>query len=478
MSDSGQNNAIRRLIMQPMWLPVLISIILLSGSMALLTYLIYAGLQRFDPLYAHARHVALLYQEDQSILAHDKLSTLQAVERQLLVLAHWNGWFAPDSRSRLRRASDFLRTRGFAGASQAIALLRATIRAEDTASLRRFAEVHTDARRALQLALTTLIAFPFIVIAFLNGLHGRLVAPLEHLARLLNRLAGRSYEPLESAGVTPTLQPLFTSYNRLVNRLQALQQEHENRERELADTVADATRSLMLTQSALGRAERMAAAGEVAASLAHDLRNPLAGIRLALHNLETEADTSDSAERLRQVGEEIDRIVDALNAQLARVRHQPEAPKVVAVGETLHAIARLQQLRYEGGCRVRIDAPRELSCILPEVGFRLAVQNLIANACEAVVAKRGEVQVQVGRVAGELRIRIEDDGPGFPPALLAQGPRAFSSGKADGTGLGLVSARRFAHENHGRLTLSNRPSGGASTLLVLPCPAARVAAKT
>lgn len=470
MTDNGQNNAIRRLITQPMWLPVLVSIILLSGSMALLTLLIYNGLQRFDPLYEHAQQTARLHREEQRIASLDNLPATQTTARRLITLAHWGGWLAVDSRAHLLEAGRMLKKQGLAAGPQVIDLLRATITAEDAASLRRFSHVHTDARHALQLALITLIAFPFIVIAFLSGLHGRLVAPLDHLALLLSRLAGRSYEPLESEGVTPTLRPLFASYNRLVNRLQTLEQAHANRERELSATVTDATRSLMLTQSALGRAERMAAAGEVAASLAHDLRNPLAGIRLALHNLESETDSPDTAERLHLVGEEIDRLVGALNAQLARVRHHPEPPTPVKVIDTLHAVVRLQQLRHEGGYRVHIDAPQELRCELPEVGFRLALQNLIANACEAVVVKGGEVRVQAGRVAGELRIRIDDDGPGFPAVLLAQGPRAFSSDKADGIGLGLASARRFAHENHGRLKLSNRPSGGASALLVLPCP--------
>ncbi|APZ42489.1 sensor histidine kinase [Acidihalobacter ferrooxydans] len=468
------SQALRLLVTQPLWLPVLLSTLLVTATMAVIVFLLYTGLQRFDPLYRHVQELSRLEQAAARLASPP--AALGPLSRRIDQLATAPVWMQANTPDDLREAAALLRQpTANAQLPRARKLLSNAIAAENASDLRRFEAVKTSGLHALQLSLTTLLVFPFIIIALLNALRGRLVAPLEHLAELLVSLSDRTYRPLPADELTPVLRPLFNSYNQLVGRLQELESAHRGRERELATAVAETTRSLMLTQSALTRAERLAAAGELAASLAHDLRNPLAGVRLALHNLENDCESPELRERLQLVGAEVDRLVDTLNAQLARVRQQPEAATPVDIATQFQAIARLQQLRFEGHCRLRIETPTKLCCRVPEVGLRLALDNLISNACEAVSDKNGEVRVQAGRVADELRIIVEDNGPGFPAAMLKQGPQLFTTDKPGGTGLGLVSVQRFAHENQGRLTLSNRPEGGARALLVLACPASRQA---
>ena len=481
MFNRGPSSALRRLVMQPLWLPLLITMSALIGSMAVLVFIIYTGLNRFEPLYAHARQVAELRTVINAVEHARELGVLPSpqVARELNKLAEHDNWLAPATPSRLGHAFAELHASALpVGQTLDLALqgLRQAEEAEDTASLGMFETVHDAARRALQLALATLIAFPLLVIAFLYGLHGRLVAPLGRLADMLTMLTERNYQPIEERGATPTLRPLLSSYNQLVARLELLEERHANRERELSAAVDEAMRSLLLTHSALTRAERLAAAGEVAAGLAHDLRNPLAGIRLALHNLESDSTDADTRSRLQLVGGEIDRLVDTLNGHLDRARHRPEAPAPIRIDEALRNTALLQGFSFGDKVRLRVEAPTELRCRLPEAGFRHTLLNLMNNACEALSDKGGDVRIRAEMQHQELHISIEDDGPGFSERLLASGPRAFASEKGSGTGLGLAAARRFAHECGGRLELTNRERGGARVVLAIPCRPEVVAA--
>ena len=481
MFNRGPSHALRRMVMQPLWLPVLVTMVALIGSMTVLVFIIYTGLNRFEPLYAHARQVAELRSVINTVEHDRELGRVPGpgLRGELNRLARYDSWLAPATASRLTQVADIIAADARpVERTLALALqrLRQAEGAENSASLGMFEKVHDAARRALQLALATLLAFPLLVAAFLYGLHGRLVAPLGRLADMLTMLAERNYQPLEERGATPTLRPLFSSYNQLVARLELLEERHANRERELSAAVDEAMRSLLLTHSALTRAERLAAAGEVAAGLAHDLRNPLAGIRLALHNLESDSADPDTTARLQLVGEEIDRLVHTLNSHLDRARHRPEAPSPIRIDEALRNTALLQGFSFGDRVRLHVEAPAEIRCRLPEAGFRHTVLNLLNNACEALGDESGEVRIVADVRQGELRISIEDDGPGFSRQLLTSGPRAFVSEKGSGTGLGLATARRFAHECGGRLELSNRNGGGARVVLAIPCQYAAVAA--
>lgn len=465
------SHALRRLVMQPLWLPVTLSTTLFVCAMAILVFLIHHGLTRFDPLYEQARNLAAL-QAISSVLGEDLArghAITPKLRERLAALAARHEWLAKSTPGRLRIALHQLAAPQAAasGLRQALATLHRAASAEDQARVPMLKLVSEDAGRALQLALALLTAFPLLVIALLSALQGRLVAPLSRLADLLTALAGREYRPLDETGIAPVLRPLFASYNQLVARLRLLEDQHALREQALSEAIDEATRSLFLTQAALTRAERLAAAGEVAASLAHDLRNPLAGIRLALSNLETECEDVEFRERITLIGGEIDRLVTTLNTHLSRVRHRPEPTHRVDIGETLHGLVTLLRFRYGSSLRLVIEAEAGMICPLPETAFRHTLLNLLSNACEASDGR--QVVARVHRTGGSIAIVIDDDGPGFPASLLRSGPRAFASDKPSGTGLGLATARRFALDCGGQLHLSNRPEGGARARLTLPC---------
>jgi signal transduction histidine kinase len=213
------------------------------------------------------------------------------------------------------------------------------------------------------------------------------------------------------------------------------------------------------------RLERMALASEAAASLAHELRNPLAGITLALQNLEKESD--DLAPRVRPLVTELERVTRTLNEHLGAMRGSPGEPIDVDIHRLLSDLAELLGYEAAPGVTVEAYAPVGLTCRTREDQLRQALLNLGLNALQAV-ERGGRVRFDAETVDGLLRIRVQDTGGGFPPSILEGGPLPLSSSRPGGSGLGLRVVKRAVAELGGQVVLSNA-GGGATAEIVFPC---------
>lgn len=140
-------------------------------------------------------------------------------------------------------------------------------------SLARVQPVHAHAAQLAQLRVVSVlfVGFPLLGLLVLYLLRHRILNPLRNLGMLLGLLAEREYSPAPAAGVDPLLRPLFDSYNELVQRPQELERQHREREHTPEQDVRAATQTLLDQSRALARSERLAAVGEVAAGLAHEL---------------------------------------------------------------------------------------------------------------------------------------------------------------------------------------------------------------
>jgi len=321
----------------------------------------------------------------------------------------------------------------------------------------------------------------------------RVFHPLRELGHLLTRLAGGEFTPIPVTGVDPMLVPLFRHYNGMVERLSALEAEQRRHTESLEGEVRSATRALLAQQRSLIRAERLAAAGEAAASIAHELRNPMSGVQMVLANLqqelagrrragpeagggtgagaasgEPELDDEQVAARLGSASEELTRINRLLTRLLDEARHRPEPVVRLDVGTVLGDLAALLRHQLPDALSLTVVAEGDLVCRLPEGALRQAVMNLVLNAAQAVGEGPGRVEIEARRSGSELAIAVGDDGPGLPAELLASGVRPFWSQRPGGTGLGLAMVRRFARDLGGSLRLGNRHEGGARVELRLP----------
>jgi two-component system NtrC family sensor kinase len=351
--------------------------------------------------------------------------------------------------------------------------LRKAIEQEAIAHQRLVEKVDRSTSIDLKIGIITLLAFPAGAMLLIYLLRRRILAPLKHLGFLMTLLARRDYSPAPVAAIDPLLRPLTENYNKMVARLAELEKEHEERERDLEGQVESATRTLLEQHRSLSNTERLAAVGEMMARIAHELRNPLAGVKLACANLREELSqrlgSPEYNERIDMVTSEIDRIITMQNTLLDHSRHKPEPSRNISIARTVNALIKLARYQIPSQIQLEQHIPDDIVCHLPEGLFRQSLLNLILNAMQALGEREGRITIEAILTDDSLRLDISDDGPGFPPDLLEYGIRAFITHRAEGTGLGLSMVQRFARTVGGNVILSNREPHGACVTLELPC---------
>ncbi|OYV77688.1 MAG: hypothetical protein B7Z66_02940 [Chromatiales bacterium 21-64-14] len=474
--------SMKDLLFRSVWLPALVTAALLAVALGLLVSLSWRSLQRLEPVHDHLLlmdHVQEAALDLQQLLVN-RLTSARPTDPGLVrklraevdaILAR-NNQLSPRTPSRLRRIRGLLANLDAQPPSTSLAalgLMRAILSAESRAHNALLTRVHRDAAIEFEVVSAVAVAFPALILLALYFLRRRILLPLNDLQFLMTMLAQQDYSSAPTTHVAPMLRPLFDNYNQMVTRLAELEQAHKTRQLGLENEVRAAARTLLEQQRNLAGTERLAAVGELAAGLAHELRNPLAGIQMALGNLRRDVADPENAERIDLVIAELKRLTRLLNDLLSQARQAPEPARdlqLAPVVDELLALARYQipvQIRLES----TVAAP--LRCSLPEAGLRQAVLNLVLNAADALGERSGMIRVSALRNGAEVQLTVVDDGPGFPKELLDNGIRPFATGREHGTGLGLAMVRRFAADLGGRLELADREPHGACVTLWLPC---------
>ena len=213
----------------------------------------------------------------------------------------------------------------------------------------------------------------------------------------------------------------------------------------------------------------LASLGEMAAVVAHEVRNPLAGIRGGLQLLSTMLpDSPDGHEFVREI---VGRI-DALNAVIedlltfARIRDPRMAP--VDASSLLSDVAKgLSYDRTLSNVQWAIDVQPDVVMSGDANQLRSLFTNLLMNAAQSM-PQGGTVDVTSRTEGRGWRICIRDRGPGIPPELRDRVFEPFYTTKHRGTGLGLPTARRIAEAHGGTVTLDDAPGGGTVVSITLP----------
>jgi signal transduction histidine kinase len=242
----------------------------------------------------------------------------------------------------------------------------------------------------------------------------------------------------------------------------------------LADQAGAVVERLQHSQREVLRSEQLAAVGQMAAGLAHELRNPLMAMKLLVQpGGDGPAETLSSRD-LAVLDEEVGRLESAIQTFLDFARPpQPEKRPFDARPVVEQAVQRVAARADSQGVRIDVVAGNEPLIVEADVSqFRQVLLNLLLNALDAV-AGGGLVRVTLDRDGRDwLRLRVADSGPGLPPAL---GPRIFEpfvSTKETGMGLGLSICKRIVEAHGGELAAADRPVGGAVFTVSLP-PAGR-----
>ena len=246
----------------------------------------------------------------------------------------------------------------------------------------------------------------------------------------------------------------------------------------LATQVAVTVENSQLYQQ-MQEKDRLAALGEMAAGLAHEIRNPLGSIKASAQYLsETSEQPEGRGEFLDIIVDEVDRLNRVVSSFLDYARPAPTDPEPIYVNSAVQLT--LQFLRPECdsadvGLHVTMDPD------LPKVRIdiehlRQVLINLVQNAVQAM-ASGGDVYVETRtqdrfRIGGGarrwVRISVRDTGPGIAPGLLANLFVPFVTTKQQGTGLGLAISQRIVSEAGGRIDVRSRQGVGTTFVVLLP----------
>ncbi len=238
-------------------------------------------------------------------------------------------------------------------------------------------------------------------------------------------------------------------------------------------TALEATQQeLARTQAELLKKEQLAALGELAAVVAHEVRNPLAVIFNALQTLKHSSRPDEQGKLMLDViGEEAERLNGMVTSLLDLAR--PEAPRLAPtqVIELVRSSIDAARSAARPQAEVRLVVPEPLPLAqVDEQKLHQALVNLVSNAIQAT-GRSGPVVVRASTEQGArpmLRLEIVDDGDGVAPDLRERIFTPFFTERARGTGLGLAVVRRVAEAHQGTATVEPTPGGGATFVLRVP----------
>ncbi len=231
---------------------------------------------------------------------------------------------------------------------------------------------------------------------------------------------------------------------------------------------------LARTQAELVKHERLAALGELAAVMAHEVRNPLGVIFNSLTSLKRSVrPASDEDVLLKIIGEEADRLNRIVGDLLDFARPYEAQKKPIALEPIIgSAVTAALAAVPNGATRVVVQFPAELPRFQIDGHLvRQAFVNLLVNALQAM-PRGGTVTVRAlpEEKAGQLwaRIEVRDEGDGIPAVAAERIFQPFFTTKATGTGLGLAVVKRIIDAHHGQVTVQARAEGGTTFIVRLP----------
>ncbi len=227
------------------------------------------------------------------------------------------------------------------------------------------------------------------------------------------------------------------------------------------------------------RRETLTALGEMAAGIAHEIRNPLTAIegfsQLLIAVLpDGNDDCANHARRISQAVRKANSIITNLLCFARPDQFRPQRSRLAPL------LAELRASFVDGAeglatVEVRATEPTDLTVACDLALIERVLVNLVENARrEAGAAGRVVVRARGGE--DEVVLSVEDDGPGIPTALRGKLFRPFVTGRADGTGLGLFLVHRIVELHHGRVVAQDRVGGGTTFTVHLPTGAATAAA--
>ncbi len=290
------------------------------------------------------------------------------------------------------------------------------------------------------------------------------------VARSVNRSIVELIIPVHAAtgALNEVVGPLtFSSNANLATIREALD--------EMANRVSETVQRLQVSQQRIMRSEQMTAIGQLAAGLAHEIRNPLTAMRSLVQMARQSGGASALDDQdIEILGVEIERLNELVQTFLDFARPPKLSRKIVDLGAIIQRTVQLTQSRIDRqGIKIELHMPEsgtELSADPQQL--QQVMLNLVINAIESQPSG-GQIEIRLRELPStemlrEVEIQIADRGTGIPPAILDRIFDPFFSTKDAGTGIGLAICQRIIEDHSGSIIPQNRPQGGAIFTIRLP----------
>ncbi|HTO05825.1 MAG TPA: ATP-binding protein [Myxococcota bacterium] len=228
---------------------------------------------------------------------------------------------------------------------------------------------------------------------------------------------------------------------------------------------------LVEMEEQLRKGERLGAIGQLAAGLAHEIRNPLASLSGAVELLAADLPAGDRhSQTLSQIVQrETARLNRLVSDFLTYARPGPGRSEPVALLALFEELAQLVTRDASLGIEVRLDVPAGLAALGNPDQLRQVFWNLVLNAAQSEPADRA-VHVRARAAEGKVEVAIEDRGCGIDPEVRDRLFEPFYTTKPKGTGLGLATVHRVVEAHGGQIGITSAPGRGTTVRVVLPSP--------
>ena len=220
----------------------------------------------------------------------------------------------------------------------------------------------------------------------------------------------------------------------------------------------------------MSRAEHLATLGELATGLAHEIRNPLAGIAGVIEIIGRDLpETSPARAMVKDVRLEINQINRILTDLLETARPHPPRMMRSNLNTTVeHAVMLARQQVISQPIKIEFEAAPDLAEVEHDSDqIHQVLLNLLLNAVQAIKGE-GTVRVEIAQQGDCASVTVSDTGRGIPEEQLSQIFRPFYTTRGNGTGLGLSLARRIVEEHHGRIHVTSVVGNGSQFEVLLP----------
>ncbi len=311
---------------------------------------------------------------------------------------------------------------------------------------------------------------------------GHITQPIRILKEAADRLGKGQFEDLpevvttndEIGDLAQTFLGMSESLKEKTGELIHAKQELEKFTKFLEKRVDARTRELKAAQDELIKKERLAAIGQMASVVGHEIRNPLAVINNSIYFIKTKLGTAGEpdqkiAKHIKIIESEIQQANGIINEILTYSRQRELKPERVQLNTWLEELLSIYPFAPHITVEKALD-PANVPVDIDVVEMQQAVRNLIGNACEVMPApKGGKLTIRTTMPEpGWVRIDVGDQGSGIPPDVLDKIFAPFFTTKARGTGLGLAVVRKVVDRHKGRVDAESTVGVGTTFRIYLP----------